>query len=161
VFAVQRTRLNTFESESHITQQQPLVIQIDEETDLNNTLDVLPFYEDESYSDLRMPFKSKNASVNFGQIVQSAVCVAKVGIAKLSCKKAGNCSLKIEHLFEMLKHSSKKAMVVFKEKFIEDILALETDFEYAHCCFSLILAEFTSNLTVSEAINKSSSRLLA
>lgn len=108
-----------------------------------------------------MPAKCKNATVSFGEIVQSALCLAKVGLAKLSCKKAGNCSVKIEHLFEMLKHSSKKAIVVFKEKFSEDILALETDFEYAHACFSLLLSEFTSSLTVTEAVNNSSNRMLA
>jgi hypothetical protein len=158
---VQKTRLNTFESDSHPTPQQLEVTKIDEETDPNSSLDVMPFQDDESQSDLRMPAKSNNATVSFGEIVQSALCVAKVGLAKLSCKKAGNCSVSIEHLFEMLKHSSKKAIVVFKEKFSEDILALETDFEYAHSCFSLLLAEFTSSLTVSEAVNKSSNRLLA
>lgn len=61
----------------------------------------------------------------------------------------------------MLKHSSKKAVVVFKQKFSDDILALETDFEYALACFSLLLAEFTTSLTVAEAIKNSNHRLLA
>ena len=45
----------------------------------------------------------------------------------------------------MLKNSSKKAIVVFKEKFNSDILSLETDFEYAHACFTLLMTKFTKN----------------
>lgn len=61
----------------------------------------------------------------------------------------------------MLKHSSKRAVVVFKQKFTDDILNLETDFEYAHACFSLLLSEFTTSLSVTEAITNSNHRLLA
>lgn len=105
----------------------------------------MPFQDDESLTDLRLPTKQQNASLSIVEIVQTALCISKVGLVKLSCKKAGNCSVKIEHLLEMLKHSSKKGIVVFKEKFSEDILSLETDFEYAHACFSLLLTEFTTN----------------
>jgi len=45
----------------------------------------------------------------------------------------------------MLSNSSKRAAVVFKEKFTVDILSVEADFEYAHACFTLLLARFTQN----------------
>ena len=45
----------------------------------------------------------------------------------------------------MLRNSSIKAVAVFKEKFADDILSVETDFEYALACYSLVLAKFDSH----------------
>ena len=53
-----------------------------------------------------MPAKCKNATVSFGEIVQSALCVAKVGLAKLSCKKAGNQVETAIELFDSLGEES-------------------------------------------------------
>jgi len=103
---------------------------------------VLPF-QDESASllDLRISEPPvKTPSISMSTLTQVALCVAKLGLIK----KCGNCS-PLESALTMLSNSSKRAAVVFKEKFTVDILSVEADFEYAHACFTLLLARFTQN----------------
>lgn len=67
---------------------------INEETDSDCSLEVMPFQDDSvSLADLRVPIKQQNVSLSFGSIVQTALCVAKVGMAKLMSTKADNCSV--------------------------------------------------------------------
>lgn len=57
----------------------------------------------------------------------------------------GNCSDELSAKLKMLRNSSIKAVAVFKEKFACDILSVESDFEYALACYSLVMTKFDSH----------------